>query len=131
MKVYLGTGKVAPYIGEVLDSAFNNAQAVIVLLTPDDQVRLLPELCHPEEDTIEKEYHLQSRPNVLFEAGMAFGRNVDRTLLIEVGRVKPFSFSRSLALFDIPDPVRFFGLCPVFQTKYIPIIPRLHSLYLP
>lgn len=85
------TGKAAPYIGEVLDSAFDNAQAVIVLLTPDDEVRLLPELCQPEEDAIEKEYRLQARPNVLFEAGMALCRNTDRTLLVQVGRVKPFS----------------------------------------
>lgn len=36
------TGKASPYIGEVLDSAFDNAQAVIVLLSPDDEVRLSP-----------------------------------------------------------------------------------------
>jgi predicted nucleotide-binding protein len=85
------TGKTSPYIGEVLDSAFENAQAVIVLLSPDDEVRLLPELWHDGEEVTEKEYHYQARPNVLFEAGMAFGRKPDRTLLIEVGKVKAFS----------------------------------------
>lgn len=85
------TGKATPYIGEALDSAFKNAQAVIVLLSPDDEVRLSPELWKDPEEENEKEFKLQARPNVLFEAGMAFGSHPDRTLLIEVGQVKAFS----------------------------------------
>ena len=30
------TDKPAPFAGEVLDAAFNHAQAVVVLLTPDE-----------------------------------------------------------------------------------------------
>lgn len=85
------TGKATPYIGEALDSAFNNAQAVIVLLSPDDEVRLSPDLWKGQEEENEKEFKLQARPNVLFEAGRAFGTHPDRTLLIEVGQVKAFS----------------------------------------
>ncbi len=85
------TGKATPYVGEALESAFKNAQAVIVLLSPDDEVRLSPELWKTKEDENEKNIRLQARPNVLFEAGMAFGKHPDRTLLIEVGQVKPFS----------------------------------------
>ncbi|MGO8945166.1 MAG: TIR domain-containing protein [Syntrophobacteraceae bacterium] len=85
------TGKAAPYIGEVLDKAFDSAQAIVVLLTPDDEVRLAPELWLSDEEDAEKELRLQARPNVLFEAGMAFGRNPDRTLLVQVGQVKAFS----------------------------------------
>jgi len=85
------TGKGSPYIGEILDTAFSTAQAVAVMLTPDDQVRLLPELCSPSDPPEEYEYRLQGRPNVLFEAGMAFGRYPERTILVEIGDVKKFS----------------------------------------
>ena len=85
------TGKATPYIGEALESAFGTAQAVIVLLSPDDEVRLSPELWEKDEDEKEKSVTLQARPNVLFEAGMAFGKNPDRTLLVAVGQVKAFS----------------------------------------
>jgi predicted nucleotide-binding protein len=85
------TGKATPYTGEAVESAFKNAQAVIVLLSPDDEVRLSPELWKDNEDENEKEIRLQARPNVLFEAGMAFGTHHDRTLLVEVGQLKAFS----------------------------------------
>jgi hypothetical protein len=38
------TGKGSPYIGEVLDAAFSNAQAVVVVLTGDDFARLRDDL---------------------------------------------------------------------------------------
>ena len=85
------TGKASPYVAEALDKAFQNAAAVVVLLTPDDEVRLSAELWSPDEKDDEKSFQMQARPNVLFEAGMSFGRNPDRTLLIEVGSVKRFS----------------------------------------
>ncbi len=85
------TRKATPYIGEAIDSAFNNAQAVIVLLSPDDEVRLSPQLWKDKEEESEKKIRLQARPNVLFEAGMSFGRSSERTILIEIGQVKSFS----------------------------------------
>ena len=85
------TGKASPYIGEILDKAFSYARAIVVLLSPDDEVRLSSALWSQNEKQEEVEVRKQARPNVLFEAGMAFGREPDRTLLIEVGQVKPFS----------------------------------------
>lgn len=80
------TQKAAPYVGEVLDAAFNHAQAVIALLTGDDEARLRPELAGVEEPLTP-----QARPNVLFEAGMALGRQPTRTIFVEVGTLRPFS----------------------------------------
>jgi Predicted nucleotide-binding protein containing TIR -like domain len=85
------TKKGAPYIGEILDAAFAQAGAVVVLLTPDDEGRLKPEFLKPGDGKEEQEHTGQARANVLFEAGMAFGRHQDKTILVQVGEIRPFS----------------------------------------
>jgi predicted nucleotide-binding protein len=85
------TGRPSPYIGEVLKAAFGRAQAVVVLMTPDDEARLLPHLQGRGEPPHEKELTPQARPNVLFEAGMAMAWDENRTVLVELGRCRPFS----------------------------------------
>ena len=84
------TGSASPYIGEVLDTAFCMAQALVVLMTPDEIAYLLPAHRHDEDDP-EGQAKPQARPNVLFEAGMAMGRDPKRTVLVELGWVRPFS----------------------------------------
>jgi predicted nucleotide-binding protein len=84
------TGEGSPYIGHVLDTAFDAAQAVVVLLTPDDVAYLRSEYASGDEDP-EAEPQAQARPNVLFEAGMAMGRDSKRTVLVELGKLRPFS----------------------------------------
>ena len=85
------TGRPTPYIGDILDAAFAQAQAVVVLLTPDDEARLRPEFAHVDDPRHEVEFSGQARPNVLFEAGMAMGRYPERTVLVEIGVLRPFS----------------------------------------
>ena len=85
------TNHPTPYIGEVLDQAFAMAQAVIVLLTPDDEARLRPDFLRANDPPYERELTGQARPNVLFEAGMAMGRDATRTVLVELGTLRPFS----------------------------------------
>jgi len=85
------TGKTAPFIGEILEHAFSNAQAAVVLLTGDDEAKLRNELLRSSDADYEKKLTPQARPNVLFEAGMAFGRHADRTVIIELGELRPFS----------------------------------------
>jgi len=72
------TGKGSPYIGEVLDVAFDEAQAVVVLMTPDEIAYLRSEYASGESDS-ETQPAAQPRPNVLFEAGIATGRDSRRT----------------------------------------------------
>ncbi|NHA70082.1 nucleotide-binding protein [Phycicoccus sp. CMS6Z-2] len=83
------TGKGSPYIGEVLDAAFGAAQAVVVLQTPDDIAHLHESLTFPGDPECDPQ--MQPRPNVLFEAGMAMGRDEERTIIVELGAVKSFS----------------------------------------
>jgi predicted nucleotide-binding protein len=85
------TGEATPYVGQVLDAAFSHAQAVVVLFTPDDVAKLRPDLCGKQEPEHETALTPQARPNVLFEAGMAMARNAERTILVEIGALRPFS----------------------------------------
>jgi predicted nucleotide-binding protein len=85
------TRKGSPYVGEVLDAAFEAAAAVIVLLTPDDEARLKNAFLTKKDLGYERKLTGQARPNVLFEAGMAFGRNSDSTVLVQLGDTRPFS----------------------------------------
>ncbi|WP_206438030.1 nucleotide-binding protein, partial [Candidatus Protofrankia datiscae] len=85
------TGHPTPYIGEILTTAFASAQAIVVLLTPDDDARLAPAFWRPDDPPHERAYTGQPRANVLFEAGMAMAVDARRTVLVEVGRVRPFS----------------------------------------
>jgi predicted nucleotide-binding protein len=80
-----------PYIGEILDTAFQEAQAVVVLLTPDDEARLRRGLLKDNDSAYEKDLTGQARPNVLFEAGMALAFHPRRTVLVQFGDVRPFS----------------------------------------
>ncbi|MCG2717754.1 MAG: nucleotide-binding protein [Nanoarchaeota archaeon] len=83
------TGKGSPYIGEVLDKAFQKASAVVVLFTGDDLAKLDDRLIKEGENV--EEVKSQARPNVLFEAGMAIGLHPDRTILVELGPLRGLS----------------------------------------
>jgi predicted nucleotide-binding protein len=85
------TGVGSPYIGDILDAAFGLAQAIVVLMTPDDEARLRGQYRQAREEIHEIELTPQARPNVLFEAGMAMGRSQNRTILVEMGVLRPFS----------------------------------------
>jgi predicted nucleotide-binding protein len=85
------TGKTNPYIGEILEKGFSMARAVLVLWTPDDEVQLKLELRKTDDPPYEAELSGQARPNVLFEAGMAMGLHSERTVLAQLGDLRPFS----------------------------------------
>ncbi|MFA5803907.1 MAG: nucleotide-binding protein [Melioribacteraceae bacterium] len=85
------TGQPSPYVGDILETVFREAVAVVILLTPDDEARLRKSLRRPKDPPFEKVLTGQARPNVIFEAGMAFGRNPNSTLIVELGNLRPFS----------------------------------------
>lgn len=97
------TGKPQPYIGAILDTAFSTAQAVVVLMTPDDKAKLKEEFRQDNDPPYERELTGQSRPNVLFEAGMAMGWKPDNTILIELGDLRPFSDIAGLHILRLND----------------------------
>lgn len=85
------TKAASPYIGIVLEAAFKEAAAVVVLLTPDDEAKLKDEFVTTKDSVYERRLTGQARPNVLFEAGMAFGKNPNCTVLVQIGDMRPFS----------------------------------------
>ena len=85
------TGKTNPYTWEIVDKALSEAGAIVALLTPDDEARLTSHLWSEQESSLEKEYLGQPRQNVLFEAGVAYGRAPQRTILVRVGSHRPMS----------------------------------------
>lgn len=85
------TGEGSPFNGQVLEKAFAKAKAVVVLITGDDLARLGTRFQQPEDEPGETELTPQARPNVLFEAGMAFGRHPERTILVRLGHGRQFS----------------------------------------
>ena len=64
---------------------------MVVLITGDDLARLESRFLTDSDPDYEKELTPQARPNVLFEAGMAFGRQPERTILVSLGRSRAFS----------------------------------------
>jgi predicted nucleotide-binding protein len=71
-----------PTIWEVVEAALNQAQAIIVLATPDEYVAL-----HPDFRSANEVDRWQPRPNVLIEAGAAMILGRERTLLVRFGNV--------------------------------------------
>ena len=78
-------GDAAPYLSEAVRVGLDAAAAVVVLMTPDDVVRLHPDLHEPEEKAGEVRETLQPRPNVLIELGMALAAKNGKTILVKAG----------------------------------------------
>jgi hypothetical protein len=85
------TENATPEISQVLMRAFSRAQAIVVVLSGDDVARLREEFLTQDEPEYERLATPQARPNVLFEAGLAFGSHPQRTVLVQVGNIRPFS----------------------------------------
>ncbi|MBY8843616.1 TIR domain-containing protein [Streptomyces sp. SP2-10] len=96
------TGKTAPFLGEVVAKAPEQAQAALVLLTPDDIVQLHPQLRGAREPAYETEPTGQPRPNVLIELGMVLMAYPERTLMVEVGALRTIAdiAGRNVIRFD-------------------------------
>ena len=82
---------VNPDVREIIDSAMARVQAVVVLLSPDEIAYLKDHFCGKDDKATEGKPNGQARPNVLFEAGLALGAHPEKTVIVQVGKVRPFS----------------------------------------
>jgi predicted nucleotide-binding protein len=85
------TGSAAPYLRDVIMQGIAMAQAAVVLMTPEDVVRLHPELQQDNEDAHEAMETMQARPNVILELGMALATYADRTIVLYAGKLRPMA----------------------------------------
>lgn len=85
------TGNPTPTIIEVLRAGFDVAQAAVVIFTPEDEARLISRFATDDDPAHERELTPQPRPNVIFEAGMVMAHFPRRTVIVQIGRVRPFT----------------------------------------
>lgn len=76
------TGMGTPYTGDVVIAGMQNADAVVVLFTPDDLGCTSPKFLAPEDPSEESSPTPQARLNVVFEAGMAMALSREHTVLL-------------------------------------------------
>jgi predicted nucleotide-binding protein len=85
------TGIATPPMDRVLTALFSDAQAVVVLMTPDDIGQLREEFIKDDDPTYERKPTGQARQNVIFEMGLAFGKYPDRTVIVQLGQIRRFT----------------------------------------
>ena len=85
------TGRTAPFLGDVVAGAPALAQAALVLMTPDDMVKLHGDLLADGDPEHARRRTGQPRPNVLLELGMVLMAYPERVVLVEAGALRPIT----------------------------------------
>lgn len=73
----------APIISRVVERSIRSCNAVIALFTPDEQATLYSQAGERQSDRQDSRW--QARPNVIFEAGLAWGIAQNKTILATIG----------------------------------------------
>jgi predicted nucleotide-binding protein len=97
------TGEPTPPILKIIDTAFKEAQAILVLFTGDDLAKLKDDFITQNDQDYESKNMPQPRQNVLFEAGMAWQKDHKRTVLVQIGKVRPMSDIHGIHVLRISD----------------------------
>jgi predicted nucleotide-binding protein len=80
-----------PYVNDAVTKVMEQAQAIVALLSPDDEVKLKPQFLTRHDPPIERKLSGQARPNVIFETRIAIGTHHRKTLIVVAGQVKSFT----------------------------------------
>jgi predicted nucleotide-binding protein len=79
-----------PTVADIVARGMEEAYGVVAMITPDEYATLRPDLCNKGESG-EMVERWQARPNVMFEAGMAFMKDRNRVVFVKFGKVSLFS----------------------------------------
>lgn len=72
------------FVGDIVRAGMEQGRGIVALFTPDEFAALRPDH-RGAHDKSEETQRWQARPNVIFEAGMAFGMAPERTVLVTLG----------------------------------------------
>ncbi len=100
------SGGTSPNIIDMVRRAPEIAQAIVVLMTPDDTVALHPDSRVIGILTSRPGVGGQARPNVLVELGMTLMAYPQRTIIVEMGFLRPVSDLSGCTSFGSTDPVQ-------------------------
>lgn len=97
------TKKASPTTMDIINAGMANAQAIVVLFTPDDEAKLKSGFIHDHDGIHEKQVTGQARQNVILEAGMALGVAPERTILVRLGQTRSISDIEGINWIDLGD----------------------------
>lgn len=80
-----------PNVGNIIETAMARVQAVVVMFSPDETAHLKEQFWGPDDKHGDGKPAGQARPNVIFEAGLALGAHPEKTVIVQVGKIRPFS----------------------------------------
>ncbi|WP_297297139.1 TIR domain-containing protein [uncultured Methylovirgula sp.] len=81
-----------PHVDDIIKKSMETVRGVLVLFSPDEEAKLKKKFCSGAD--LRKgvgNLQGQSRPNVIFEAGLALGAHSEKTILVQVGEVREIS----------------------------------------
>ncbi|WP_414708109.1 TIR domain-containing protein [Rathayibacter festucae] len=84
-------GGGSPQTLDIVRAGIAAADAVVVLLTPDDEGRVKAEFSEVTDDPREASLTGQARQNVVFEAGWALATKPNSVILVKIGDVRQLS----------------------------------------
>ena len=116
-----GTGVGTPAVTQVVGKGLENPQAVIVILSPDDEAKLRESYLQPSDAEYETSLMGQPRQNVLLEAGSALALYPDRTIIVQVGEIRPASDLAGLHILRVEDSSDFrHTVIPASSNLWLP-----------
>ncbi len=98
-------GGGTPYTGDIVRAGMDMADAVVVLLTPDDVGYVRPAFRQDRDGADELRPTGQARLNVIFEAGMAMALGRERVVMVEVGATRGLSDTAGIHTIRLRDHV--------------------------
>lgn len=94
-----------PDVGSIIETAMARVQAVVVMFSPDEIAHLKEQFWGADDKHGDGKPAAQARPNVIFEAGLALGAHPEKTIIVQVGKVRPFSDIAGKHLVKLSDAV--------------------------